>query len=392
MPSQSNSLSYHIIHGSKHSASPKPSLGYSDVIFKSRTRTWSSTAGFRKKRKSGPKGYPFLVPMNSYTDYQWHRELGEGQLILREQNIFDLIVWGVFNAPNITDPILPLPGHSALLNSCIERSSKEANGNSFSVPIFIGEFHKTRAMFARAVSDVAKAMKKRKISDRSIEDTWLEYRYGWRLAVKDLYDALVKIHDFRTRGVVSHSRVSRRRTEESTWIAPDAGIPRYCNSTTVFGMDYTITRKDTLITTLVLNWTSTSSGDLLGNLQSLGITNPLSVAWELTPYSFVVDWFINVGSYLNTLDAFIGKSFKTGCISYTLIRETTAKARNVVGKNGFVLTSKSVPSNTTYERVYKRVPLSDFPSATPPRFDVHLNASRVIDAASILRQQEKRYR
>jgi hypothetical protein len=35
--------------------------------------------------------------------------------------------------------------------------------------------------------------------------------------------------------------------------------------------------------------------------RQLGLLDPLSVAWELTPYSFVVDWFIPIGNYLSDL-------------------------------------------------------------------------------------------
>jgi len=38
----------------------------------------------------------------------------------------------------------------------------------------------------------------------------------------------------------------------------------------------------------------------------LGLTNPLAVAWELTPFSWVADYFMSIGSYLQTLSAFDG--------------------------------------------------------------------------------------
>jgi hypothetical protein len=41
-------------------------------------------------------------------------------------------------------------------------------------------------------------------------------------------------------------------------------------------------------------------------LASLGITNPLLVAWELVPFSFVVDWFLPIGNYLESLDSLLG--------------------------------------------------------------------------------------
>jgi hypothetical protein len=53
----------------------------------------------------------------------------------------------------------------------------------------------------------------------------------------------------------------------------------------------------------------------LRSLAQLGITNPLQVAWELVPFSFVADWLLPVGSYLDTLDADLGLTWRGGSIS-----------------------------------------------------------------------------
>jgi hypothetical protein len=42
--------------------------------------------------------------------------------------------------------------------------------------------------------------------------------------------------------------------------------------------------------------------------QQLGFINPLSIAWELVPFSFVVDWFANVGQILGQFSEFAGLS------------------------------------------------------------------------------------
>jgi hypothetical protein len=33
--------------------------------------------------------------------------------------------------------------------------------------------------------------------------------------------------------------------------------------------------------------------------RSLGLVNPAEIAWEVVPYSFVVDWFLPIGSYIS---------------------------------------------------------------------------------------------
>lgn len=47
-------------------------------------------------------------------------------------------------------------------------------------------------------------------------------------------------------------------------------------------------------------------------VSSLGFTNPFSVWWELTPYSFVFDWLIPVGAWLQALTAEAGLTFVDG--------------------------------------------------------------------------------
>jgi hypothetical protein len=41
----------------------------------------------------------------------------------------------------------------------------------------------------------------------------------------------------------------------------------------------------------------------------MGVVNPLSIAWEVIPFSFVVDWFIPVGQVLEACTATMGLSF-----------------------------------------------------------------------------------
>lgn len=44
--------------------------------------------------------------------------------------------------------------------------------------------------------------------------------------------------------------------------------------------------------------------------QSMGLVNPLTIAWDLVPFSFVVDWFYPVSSFLNSFSDLLGLDLK----------------------------------------------------------------------------------
>lgn len=46
--------------------------------------------------------------------------------------------------------------------------------------------------------------------------------------------------------------------------------------------------------------------EILRTLSQLSLTNPLEVAWELVPFSFVVDWMLPIGDYLSNMSALHG--------------------------------------------------------------------------------------
>lgn len=52
--------------------------------------------------------------------------------------------------------------------------------------------------------------------------------------------------------------------------------------------------------------------NMLDSLSSLGLTNPLAIQYELVPYSFVLDWFLPVGDWVNRLDAGSYLTFREG--------------------------------------------------------------------------------
>jgi len=78
---------------------------------------------------------------------------------------------------------------------------------------------------------------------------------------------------------------------------------------------------------------SVTISETLPAARSLGLLDPMAVAWELVPFSFVADWFIPIGSYFEAV---------AGAPPHI---DTVVTLGEKIEKNG-LLTSASVLPNT----------------------------------------------
>lgn len=141
---------------------------------------------------------------------------------------------------------------------------------------------------------------RQKASDLSA--AWLELHFGWVPMIGDIYGAYqVLTRDFNV-GHVKATGTSRAiellfSADSNTRIVIDEVIIRYKMTGS-----YRITNPNLLLAS------------------ELGLTNPASVIWEVVPFSFLVDWFTNVGSWLEgftpelgwdqNLDFCLGRTFE----------------------------------------------------------------------------------
>lgn len=109
----------------------------------------------------------------------------------------------------------------------------------------------------------------------------LEYKFGWEPLIKDLHTA---IESFTTDDI------------KLTFISR--------NMRPMTGTKDGITFEGFVRLHYVARFQVQS--DAAVALQQWGLINPLQIAWEVTPWSFVVDWFLPFGSYLEALTAEVG--------------------------------------------------------------------------------------
>lgn len=134
---------------------------------------------------------------------------------------------------------------------------------------------------------------------KTASNLWLEWSYGWIPFMLDVKSASEVLWELQQRPADTLVRV--RATEASETVVTEKftaelGIPVGQDSFAIYwGNKETVRKQDER-----QRWALTpNSLDMPGKL---GLTNPLEVAWELMPFSFVADWFLPIGDYLSQLD------------------------------------------------------------------------------------------
>jgi len=112
-----------------------------------------------------------------------------------------------------------------------------------------------------------------------VSNLWLEYSFGWRPLVQDIYDACTTLSKplpgGRCFGQGKQDFVYSWQQSAPGLILRARGITKVRQ-----GGDFFVTNPNLYL------------------LQQLGIMNPLSIAWELVPFSFLADWVFDIGSFL----------------------------------------------------------------------------------------------
>jgi hypothetical protein len=163
-------------------------------------------------------------------------------------------------------------------------------------------FHAYKAAKRGNWRGVAKALKVRPKDFRkgkTVSEKWLAYQYGWKPLMSDIHDAYDLLQKgFREKAQIASSVRNLKDSNSYNLSYQAHGVTGYvrCESQVQY-------------TAKVFYRIDDST---LSKFNQIGLINPASVAWEVVPFSFVVDWFLPVGNFLEALTARIGVSFIDG--------------------------------------------------------------------------------
>lgn len=143
---------------------------------------------------------------------------------------------------------------------------------------------------------------------------WLQYTYGWHPLVSDVYTIINKPFNDPS-GVIDTTHHG-----DNTYVNNNT-LSLVKNGSFSVKSRYRIKVRGKV----------TVSGAALAAASSYGITNPPLLVWELLPYSFVVDWFIGVGDYLQLMTGLSGCVVSEKSITYTIDSDTLATGSTKIG-------------------------------------------------------------
>lgn len=263
-------------------------------------------------------------------------------------------------------------------NQALGRLYEQIRGD-VDLSIDLAEMHKTQSMMKqtlKGMSNLALTFRKMKRSNpRDWGNLWLEFTYGWKPLASTIYGGL--------------KRALTQDPSTVRWLRSSA-MERFefatVDRTTTSGGYTQTTRKTYGFNGVKIKAFYNVQGDRLDQLAGFTSLNPVSIAWELTPYSFVVDWFVDVGGYLRNYENSVlyGSSFGGGYYSQLRVEQlqeiysaaaNTSSGSSYSNKRGGVRHVK-----------FERKILSASPKPMLPQWNPHLGPYRLVSGAALLGQ------
>jgi hypothetical protein len=285
------------------------------------------------------------------------------------------------------------PEDGDLTTSALARARSKA----FDVSTFLAELDKTHTMIARfrdrtlhRAKVVADAVsKRRRGAGRAVRtgasafaETWLEARYGWRILAYDIAGVNEAIENLKrvASPMLRGYDTAMDSTSSTVFQVVDDPVNYYGPySSTGSGVHGKV---DATCVQSVIR--EKRAGSIVQTfLQNSLSVDPLITAWEIVPFSFIVDWFTTIDENLRAFSPFATSQLKGSWISSkeTLLTQTDAIAKDITGTSGGSTTTGSLTGNITHEKItYLRYEVTPHFGLS---FEFDFNASKFLDLASL---------
>jgi len=264
----------------------------------------------------------------------------------------------------------------AAYNAALSRFYDQLRDSALQMAVTLGELPETVQMVNGVVGAIrgGKRYMRKALRDfvrdpsREMSEYWLAYRYGWRPLFQDLYNAMT----FES-SVEPKSRVRGRATTTITDQATSgSGVTAW-----TFDQKGTFRHEIGAFLSMQHKW--------VHDMSRYSALNPATIAWELMPLSFVVDWFYDIGQVLASLEGALGYGYTLDMGWSTATSKKTSQGRQ---EYSYDTTARRYYGSVQSKRIAKemsRESLGGFPLPRLPVVQVDLRSQQMIDAAALFR-------
>lgn len=174
------------------------------------------------------------------------------------------------------------------------------NESAFDGGVFLGELAETIHMLRSPLKSAVKLLTSKRWKDpekvmKASTDTWMEFRYGIRPVINDVAN-IAALFTAKSNGINRKFMASRSgQSEVINW--------RYDGSMNVGSFTHKYKTSGTRTIRYHIGLTYSRKLNYSNTLHQYGIAvqDMPNVLWELTPLSFVADWFYGVGNWLRAI-------------------------------------------------------------------------------------------
>lgn len=253
--------------------------------------------------------------------------------------------------------------------------------------VALAEARQTAELVGSAATDIANQIRKfkdrnpkdwaRRKSWKKIPSRYLEMSYGWIPLMSDVEGAAQELSRVVNRDLHRPQVTAKGSASSSDFVAGKSG-----GATTIWrNIHFDIRHRcEVSVVAKVPDWVAQE-------FNRLGLQNPLTVLWEKVPYSFVADWFLPIGSYVDTFDVTNYLRFTEGSVSKMSRSKLVSPAKLEWNPARYGDVKYNVLARPQY-RAWKfyRTTLGSFPTASFPSLRAPLSLDKMAKGLALLTQ------
>lgn len=210
---------------------------------------------------------------------------------------------------------------------------------------------------------------------KALSNTWLEFVYGWKQLANDIF----AIASFATSA--SMSAIVKFRCETSD-------ILNRSYTDAYSGIRVVVEEKQSILSEMKVKLERTANP--LVDLSRIASLNPIAIAWELLPFSFVFDWLLNLSQYLSELQSSVTfqSSFVGGYKTHTYKSDLSSKypAQSTVGTGLRVEIFQEIRGSRVFVRKQRNL-LTSLPLPALPILRSPISLSHALTTISLITQR-----